>query len=233
MTAAPATLVIPDRAPEARAILDAHFDIIKDLALDPTPWEWWADHWTRNGWTIIQTDTIVHIEKSDDHPRDRRHAEFGIACRPPERLPSGEAAVRHALDMIRDVVLHVDRDDERRADAWLLALAATRHPCGSKPGLVRLPSPFQTGLSQLEHQRDDQPPPEGEIAEMLAAAPTTLSWAAGGSSGHGEGWMSISGVERLCGSEYEIDPDADPIAMLRAIERVKAEMEKRPRPGRA
>lgn len=223
MTAAPATLVIPDRAPQARAILDAHFDIIKDLALDPAPWEWWADHWARNGWTIIQTDTIIRIEKTDDHPRDRHRAEFGIVCGP-ERFASGEAAVRHAFDMIHDVVLHVDRDDERRADAWLLALAATRHPCGSKPGLVRLPSPFQTGLSQLEHQRDDQPPPDGEITDMLTAAPTTLSWAAGGSSGSDAGWISVSGVERLCGPAYEIDPDADPIVTLRAIERVKADM---------
>lgn len=232
MSMVPPTLVLPGREQGSRRILENHLAIIEELAADPTPWEWWVDQWARNGWTIVQTDCIVRIEKSDDHARDRRRGEFGIACGP-ERFTFVQDAIGHVLDVVRTMAGHVDQDDEHRADAWILALAATRHPCGTKPDLVRLPSPFARGLSQLDHQRDRGAAPEGEIADMLAAAPSTLSWEAGAWMGGDYDWLSVSNVERLCGAEFDVDPDADPIATLRALERVKGEMRGRTRPDEA
>jgi len=218
----PLDVVLPDREAGARTVLEAHLALLEDLAADPTPWEWWVDQWARNGWTIVQNGSVVNIDKNEDHSRDMRSGEFGVPCHV-DGFASGEAAVRHVLDVLRAVVAHVpSRDDEERVSAWMLTLAATRHPCGALPDIVGLPSPFRAGLSQPPNGPEDAPPPEGTIGDMLSHAPCVLSWAAGSWSGNA--WISISNVDSICGQGYDTDPNADPVATLRAIERVRGEM---------
>jgi hypothetical protein len=222
-------LVACDDEQPRRDLLDQAILLLTDLIQDPTPWEWWVDEWARNGWTIRTGDTHVVLDKQDEHHADTRLWSIDVPDDPRTHV-GARTILEHMLDVMKTVHDHADAPDGRaRLADWILAITATAHPCGTLPETIGLASPFTGASSLIPGMTESGSPPPGSASTMLAHAPTALSWNAG--FWNDVPHLSITDVIRHCGPEMEIDPDRDPLATMRALARVKAEIGEKTKGG--
>lgn len=210
-------------------VLQQSIILLIGLIEDPTPWEWWVDEWARNGWTIRIGEHHAALDKQDVHQADSRQWTIDVPC-DPKTIPGARAALEHMLLVARTVCDHEGEPEDRAGSMdWILAIAATAHPCGTMPETIGLASPFNGPTSVIVGMAEGAAPMPGAASAMLRHAPTAFGWSAGvwNETPH----LSVTDVIRHCGTGYEVDPDGDPIATMRALARVKAEIEERTKGG--
>lgn len=210
-------IVIPDDNPHVIGMIEDIAEAISQLPTGAHSWRRIGDRWRRGRWFIdINAD---HVRMQLEHDDGTIADELRVPGRETP-FASAKDAIEHVLHAARIVLAHRYADDEARAVDWMLAISSFPLACGGSAHAVSLPSPFVDG-GCTSITREDTMPGE-EMRHLLDHAPLSLSWCAEMTSGDRR--CAIANMSSMCGPREEVDPKRDPVATLRAHERVRAEI---------
>lgn len=210
-------IVIPDGQPHVIGMIDDIARAISGLPTGSRSWRRVGSGWRRGGWLIATDPDSVRMHLEDDD------GTIADELRVPGReapFASAKEVIDHVLRATGIVLEHRYMDDDNRAVDWMIALSSLPFASATEPDAVALPSPFTDGRC-ISITREDAAPGD-EMRHMLAHAPLSLSWCAEMTSGNRR--CTIANISSMCGPGQEIDAHGDPVATLRAHERVRMEI---------